>query len=220
MAYATKAEIVSELSNINEDITQADISDLMLNSSTDYINNRMKREFVVDEEDVTMLLDGNGENIVFTERIPIVSLTSVTLIKRDESEVELTLTGSDRNVWWDEQTGYLEYRPTNECAIFLDGDEYTQTYPDRPDSIRVVGRFGEVSTDLIKYIQILLVLKKLSLMDPENYSLDLVEEKIGRYEYRKGNITGVAYPYSRKGVDAYIEWLFESFGSNVCMESI
>ena len=218
MSFATKEEMVEILQEINSSITVADIPDMLVGSTADFIRSQLDFYVRTDVED-TLYIDGNGENIVFSRFIPIVSLTSITIIDEVQgTEMALTLTGDDKNVIWDGITGYIEYLNRNDV---LDEDEIL-TFPDKPDSVKLVGYFGEYPSSLVKYLQTLLVLKHFTIFNRKLYPMDLVEEKIGRYSYKVATTSSMEPINQKKGIDGYIEWLLNTLkvDSGLGMESI
>lgn len=217
LGYVTEDEIVAFMEMINEDFTISDINEMVVNAMYQVINSKM--DTVYAEQTVSLLLDGRGERFIFSTRIPMANITRIATVNLDGSETPFIINGTGKNVWWDENTGYIWTDRENE-GIEFNGD--SSPFPDRPVSVRLNATFGVVATDIVKQLQLMLILKQYSLMQPSVYASDIISEKIGRYEYKLANASNVEPSNQRKGVDGWISFLFECLPSedSFAMESI
>ena len=206
-SYVTYSEIVEFMREVNSNFGNNDINETIVGASYDYINNRLGTEF--ERESATLYLDGRGEPVIYSSKIPIDSLSSVTIIYQSGTETELTLSGTSKNCWYDPTTGRIWTDLDNEGNIEVNLE--SKIFPDRPRSVKVVGVFGTYSSALVKYVQLLLILKHYALLNPKTYAKgDMVSETIGRYSYKLDSGINTADPsMQRKGLDAYIEWYFK-----------
>jgi hypothetical protein len=165
----------------------------------------------------TFLVNGEDSPTIFSPTAPITDLTEVTIINADGTEETFNLSGSDRQVFWDHATGKITFVKNGEYfGPYNDIDvcpPYTErVFPHGCENVRLVGNFGIDVPPLAKLIQMLMMYKQLQLQQPEPYNKlgNIVEEKIGRYEYRLGvygaSNTGPGTVYS---LDAYIELLVD-----------
>jgi len=223
--YVTKAEVVTFLSDIYSAIAEADISDLMLNQSWSIIENRTELEWDINEAASTIRLNGTGENHIFVPPayLPITSLTSIIMYKSDETTTTLTLSGDERQVWWDPDTGRIEMvEPDSSLTIFLDEDDVyvVNTFVYGVNNIYVTGIFGSTVPDMVKFLQMLLILKAFTIKDPSHFKVDLMAEKMGKYEYKMGVPSSQAEKNQYKGLDGYIEFLFGIISSQMDLQAI
>ena len=209
MSYVTKAELVDFLNFVNPDhtVVVGDIDDATYNMTADFIAREIDKTYSDSER--TLYLNGEGNKHIFVPDIPIISLTSITIIKKDETTVDVVLTGSTRQVWWDTETGQIE------IITHIDGldDVFSANPSEFPIGLRnvkIVGTFVGAAPDTAKYLQMLLYLKHLCMFDKANYNLDLIMERIGRYEYRVGVPSNQALQNQYKGIDGLIEWYLAS----------
>ena len=204
-SYVTNDEIVEFMQGINPDFNENDIDATIVGGMYDFINKKIGTEYGV--EDRTYLVDGNGDYLVWSLYLPIVYLNSVTIIKENEERVDLDLHGEDRNCWYDADTGFIKS---------------SLKFPLRPDSVELRGKFGEIPSDLVKLLQLLLIYKTYTITQPSKYHGDLVEEKIGRYSYKLSDTGTYSEDNQRKGLDGYIAYLFDALGrmNNMAFEAI
>ena len=181
-SFVTKAEVVLQLKIANPSIVEADISDNLLASTAELLSSKIGDTFIADTVDTTMLVDGNDNSYIFTNRVPIASLTSVKIISSNATEKEeLIISGVNSQVWVDYSKGKIEFIRSRDIE---DGEESPIMYfPLRPSSVEIIGKFGSASTDLVKYTQILLILQALSVLNPSVYKTDLISEEIGKYKW-------------------------------------
>jgi len=211
--YVTEGEIVTFMQMINEDFELVDINELIVNAMYELINNRM--DTVYEEVEQSLLIDGRGERFIFCSKIPIVKITGISTIALTGIETSFIINGQDRNIWWDTSTGKIWTDRDDEELIEVNSE--TLSFPDRAVSVRVNGTFGTTGTELVKQLQLMLILKQYSLMQPSAYASDIISEKIGRYEYKLANASNVAPGNQRKGIDGWISFLFEQLPSEDTM---
>lgn len=165
----------------------------------------------------TFLVNGEDNPTIFSPVAPITDLTEVTIINADGTEESFTLTGSDRQVFWDHGTGKITFIKNGEFSgPFNDIDAYPfnseRVFPAGCENVRLVGNFGIDVPAIAKLIQMLMMYKQIQIQQPDPYNQigNIVEEKIGRYEYRLGVLgasnTGPGKVYS---LDAYIEMMID-----------
>lgn len=215
--YVTEQEIVDFMELINEDFTVNDISEVVVNAMYQVINSKM--DTVYDEVTKSIYVDGTGDRFIFCPQIPMKNITKIAIVELNGEEVGFIINGLNRNIWWDENTGKV-WTDREYFGIEYNGDR--APFPNRPVSVRIDGTFGTVSTELVKQLQLMLILKQYSLMQPSVYASDIISEKIGRYEYKLVNASNVEPSNQRKGVDGWIAFLFECLPSEdtLGMESI
>jgi len=213
--YISKSEVLEFLLGVNPNAVIGDITDLILNQAWSIIEKRTGRSWSYGSEVLT--LNGNGESFIFVPKVPIVSLSSIVVTKSNMETTTLTLTGSERDVWWDTETGRIQFvTPTSSTLIFYDRDDIydVNKFSKGYGNIAIVGIFGEEAPDMIKYLQTLLILKALTFQQSKNYKSDVIMEQIGKYEYRIGTPSGQAVQNQYRGLDGTIEFIF-SLISNV-----
>lgn len=208
--YTTKSAIIAFISTIQSDVTiaESDISDVMLASTTEQINYRT--DTVWEVYSGTLYVDGRGEDFVFSPITPIVTLTGVAIIAQDTTVESLILTGTSREVWWNEETGCIKRINWDESHIEVDPQEGLY-FPEGLKNIRLIGTFGRAThANILAMLQTLLVLKLLTFKYPSTLVLDLIMEKIGEYQYRVGDQATSRDPKNiKKTLDGYIEYLFD-----------
>lgn len=203
LGYVSSTEIVDFMKMINPSFALGDINELIVNSMYEFLNVKMGAPATVTQE--VQLLDGNGNSYVYVNKLPIVSIRRIALVDTDGSETALVLQGTGKNVWWDDQTGRIWISYVDEDGV----DDVAAVFGNYPNSVRVEGKFGAVSTNLAKQIQLLLILKQYALMQPKNYATDMIEEKIGRYSYKLAGASNLEMNNQRKGIDGWIAYLLE-----------
>ncbi len=206
--YASKATILELGQKLKPDLVLADISDMFLNSATQIIEVKTGKTW---DSPLTPILyiDGRGEPFVFSPITPIRTLTEVAIIAPDTTEELLDVSGSDREVWFNDITGEIK-----RISSFEDiARPYSGAcFPEGIKNIRITGTFGKVSTELpiLELLQTLLVFQMLALIFPKEFRLtDLTGEKIGEYSYTLAAMEYSVNPDNqRKTLDGYIAWLF------------
>jgi hypothetical protein len=192
--YVSKAEVVAFLKFFNKNVSSSDITDTSIGASRDIINKRTDTYWGIYEGD--LCVDGRGEKHFYAPILPIIYVGDLRYRnnKCNNDETALVPNGSLKNVWWDKDTGRFEQCPN--------------VFPEIINGITLCGKFGEEAPELIKQIQLLLILKEKSITEPATYKTDLLEEKIGRYHFKVGVPSNQAEVNQKKGIDGYIEWMF------------
>lgn len=219
-SYVNDSEITAFMQLINPSFTSGMINDIIVEGTYEHLNSLM--DGVEEQAADTLLVDGTGDRYVYASKIPIVSLSEIAVIGTDNTESAYILGGPSKNIWWDCTTGRIWTWTTEE--YYEDKIEYgyiIEPFPNRPKCVRIKGVFGTAPTDLVKHIQLLLILKQYSLLQPGTYPTDIMEERIGKYQYRFYSGT-VVEKNQRRGIDGYINWLMESLprANAIALESI
>lgn len=207
-SYLTEQEILDFFQSMNSEFVAADINTMFESTAYDVIKGKVDCEY--GEVTKSFLVDGIGTQTIWSLYVPIVAITEIAIIYSNEEETLLTLSGEDRNVWWDVDTGII----TTDSRTYVDEIEVNiaiegYKFPDRANTVRITGTFGETASELVKLLQLLLMLKSYTITQPSKYIIDLVEEKIGRYTYKLSNSGAFTAENQRKGLDGYIDWLFK-----------
>jgi len=213
--YASKSEVLGFLQKIKSDLTLADITDLVYFPPVQIINQRTDTHWEIFNG--TILMDGHGENYILIPIVPIVTITEILIEKIDETTESLDLAGTDRQVWWNTDTGVLTRINPNNIDItrgrgFFDGP----LFPRGQQNIAVTGTFGRDvghdAEDILKLLHILLVMKIMNFQFPSKFrAVDLVQERIGEYEYRIGDMQYSRLDSNQKlTLDGYINMLFDT----------
>lgn len=227
--YVTDAEIVTFMKNINSTFETVNVNQIFANASFEFMKSSMNEQFNLSAPitDSTQLLDGTGFEFVYSNLLPILSITSIKVIAPDGVKTSFVTAGTTRNIWWDTITGRIWVNSLADGAErSLDGDmlmfdpDDVDNFSKRPDSIEVIGKFGNTSTDLVKLIQLLMILKNYTMVDPMKYHPEAIEESIGKYRYRLPSLS--TNSTGKLGLDQYIDKLMaQAFTvNNVGMESI
>lgn len=182
-SYVTKAEVVAILNSYRIVVLQSDITNEMINSTRIILEKKTNKKWVF-YRNHWLYIDGRGHNVVFSPVLPIKNLHEVKLIAKDTSEDTYILTGEDRQIWWDKETGKIE-------IIHYDEEQIEKSDYDKPNvfiegirNVAIRGDFGELADDRVKLAQTFLILKRLALLKPSSYPWNVVSEKIGNYQYK------------------------------------
>lgn len=213
MPFTSKGSAVIFLRNYDPNIVEDDIPDYFVDAATEEINERSDTQWEIDTADQTFIIDGTGNRFIHVPTIPIISLTELVIINSDETEESLIVSGTNREIRFNKETGSIERFTLFEDAIEkgLDTSDIRATiFPVGNANIRIVGKFGrnEVSNTL-RLLANLIILRIMSKLNPGKFrAANLKSERIGKYAYtldsgvsggRTGNLT----------VDGYIDYLFE-----------
>ena len=215
--YETKQNILTFIQKVNNKIVLSDITDAVYNSATEMINYKTDTNWEIFSG--SQILNGTGENHVFSRIVPIVTLTNVVIIAKDETETELIVSGIDRQVWFNRDTGLIE-RISIRDDIRVTGSSTTiatsPVFPQGIENIRITGTFGRVdgsheSVATLALLQTLIVMKQMGFMFPTlARASDLIQERIGEYEYRVGDMQYSNLDKNQKlTLDGYIAHLFD-----------
>lgn len=208
MAFATPSEIAEFISGINPDFGEEDINDVVLNATTQMIQLKTGRNWIIDAGPI--YVDGRGECFVFCPIVPINELTGLFIINNDETEEEIAVDGDERQIVFNDQTG--EIRSINNSNVFETQDGFINIFPEGLKNIRIEGSFGPDIAEYpaLKLLQILLYLQKLAIQDPDKYGAsDIVSEKIGEYSYVKSQMERGDLKNQRKTLDGQINDLYD-----------
>lgn len=206
-------DIIDFFININPKFKLKDIPGFVRKASAETL--QLKTETCWESSSDTILVDGLGTDCIQSSRVPIISISEVVIIRSNEVEVSLILSGENRHVVWDYETGIFSLLSNFNAGVEFgvvttfenDGlGDTTPVWPCGLQNIRIKGVFGddETPTSLLKLIQLLLIAKSMQMVSPSVYTFDVVREKIGRYEYRlmEGNANS-----NRRTMDDYIDYL-------------
>jgi len=185
MSYTTKASALIFLQNYYSSAALTDITDYLLNASDEEINYRTDTQWSEDTEDQTITMDGNAERFIQVPIRPIISITSITIISMDEDETSLDLSGTNREVRWNDETGMIERIDVTENSLIeRDWDEQEgAVFPEGIGNIQIVGKFGRAAPSMLELIANLIILRYMTQIDAENYKTDLISETMGKYKY-------------------------------------
>jgi hypothetical protein len=180
--YASKAEIAAILTSMGMTVVEADVSDNILYSSKLRLDDLTGTSWGASDQ--TIYIDGKGHKSVMCPNIPINTLTSVTVIAKNEDETSYDLSGDDRQIWWDGETGLIQVIKWDRADIAVSTPSEFTVFPVGVKNVKIVGNFGRAVTELVKLAQALLAFKQFSILNPETYPSNLVMEKIGNYQYK------------------------------------
>jgi len=214
--YLSDDDIAQFFCMINPNFTSDQIPDYIRQSSAEWLAFKTNTAWV--ECNQTFLLSGDGTACVELPRVPIVELTSITIIKHDDTTFDLTLTGTEKQIQYACDTGVIKLiKPihlddsgsliSTDCVdteLFNTSVQSSLRFPTGVNNIKIVGVFGSKPLALLKLLQLLNMGKTMQLLQPEQYAFGKVSEQIGRYRYSLGVSTGDNKVLS---YDGYIETL-------------
>lgn len=207
MAIVTDNELVEwvQFTTGSTTFVVADINRAIQRGVDDFIER--KTGVIYDSSTRTIVMNGNGERYLYLDERPIVELDEVKIIKKDLEEVTLVLTGTDRELWFDAETGKLE------IIKHVDGldDLFSVTaskFLEGLSNIEITGKFVGTVDPLAKLVSLLLYSKQTQIFATGQEKFDLMEEKIGRYAYKVGVPSNQSDQNQYKGLDGLIEWYF------------
>jgi len=214
--YATKADVVAFVNSsldVSDQICESDIADYEMLLAQEIINNRTDTYWEITSSPTTLYLDGKGFTEIVCTLVPITSLTSISIIAIDGTETALVLTGINKNCVYDPDTGIIRRTYTNNEEFQMDSDDRGAIFPEGIGNVKIVGTFGGVrsSTNILKMLQIMLVIQLLGKKMPSIVTSDIFMEKIGEYEYR---MSDKLYSVENKDnkrltLEGYINYLFD-----------
>jgi len=215
--YTTKLEVVTYLNSLKSagetQLVETDIPDSAFNGAGSIVDEKTGSRFAVFAGD--LYVDGDGQNYIICPRVPIITLTGVTIINPDTSTEALVVSGTSRNIWFNEATGLIK-----RIAITVDRIEYGQehvdcVFPFGVKNIKMTGTFGGTSADVLALLQILETTRILGFFMDFIKKTNLIEEQIGEYRYKLGDMqTGKDPNNARKTLDGYIEYLYNCLPQN------
>lgn len=211
MSYVTAEDMVVFLRDLFPAIQESDITSILFSASFDEINQRSETTWQVTS--VNQLADGRGSSVIFCPIVPIQTLTAVIIIAKDETEESLIISGTDRQIWFDNETGKIEII-LGSTGIEVSGNEESpfktsRVFPKGVRNIRMEGTFGRTTVPAtVSFLQMLIILKYLSFQHPTRYAVDLIQEKIGRYSKAFGVPANQAVQNQKRGIDGMIEYLY------------
>lgn len=210
--YASKATIVSLLSQINPSVpfTESDLPDIVWHGSADIIDAKADTSFNAFTGD--LYVDGQAENFIFCPRVPILTLTALKRINTDTTTVSYVVSGTSREVWFNEETGLIQLINDEETGIEYGPPATSPVFPRGVKNIKITGSFGDTSvTNILYLLQSLLCLQALNKLGYEKFSkLDMLEEAIGEYRYKIQDSQYAKDAANQKlTLEGYIDYLFK-----------
>jgi len=213
MAFTSKGSVFVFLLGYNPNVVLDDIPDYFITAAEQEINNRTDTQWEIDSSDVTILLDGSGTKFIHVNTVPIVSLTEVVLIFFDETEESLDISGANRNIRFNVETGVIERIQSSNNTLIERGDDPLRgsVFLEGTANVRIVGKFGRSATDvedILRLIANLSILRMMTFKDPSKFKANIIKEKIGKYDYMigaKGRATG---DNEILNLDGYINYLY------------
>lgn len=214
--FVTDDQIQEFFTIVNPKFTIDNLPDFVRASSYEEILQRTDNEWTVDDSEVTIYADGTKSKQLFLDKdqLPITSISEIIIIAKDltETEVIVDQTDSDRQVWWDPNTGLIEFIETCENNIEKCFDpidwQVANIWPKGLRNIKITGKFGRnTPANILSMIQLYVMLRHMSKLKPREYaSGDVVMEKIGRYQYE---LAGKSSGGTEKiGIDGMIDYLY------------
>lgn len=210
MSFTSKGSAIVILKNYKPTAVEADIPDYFITAADQEINQRSDTQWEIDIVDRTFLINGTGERHIHVPTVPIVSLTSVSIIHNDETETSLAVSGAKREVRFNAETGQI-VRVRSENDIFVDDDDEfnTSRFVEGVENIKVVGKFGrDEVADLLRLLANMIILRNMGRLDPNNYKVNLISEKIGKYQYTSAHIDRATKGNEPLTLDGFINYLF------------
>lgn len=206
--YVTKQAVVDFAVSLKTDLTVADITDAMLTATTQMINKETDTYWQVYAGD--LYVDGRGEDFIFSPIVPIVTLTAVKIIDIDTTEESLTVSGTDREVWFNEETGLIKRIDYYGSTDIQRDPDPGALFPEGVKNIKITGTFGRATyAELLAMLQTMLIIQMLRFKYPSEFNTDLISERIGEYEWRASEMQYSKDPKnSKKTLDGYISYLY------------
>jgi hypothetical protein len=208
-SFATAQEIATYIGAIDSTFILSSVSSIILDATTRLIQQKTEKTWSINYG--PLYLDGRGEDFIFSPVTPIASLTGVFIIAPDLSEDSLTVSGVDRQVWFNEETGEIKFIDADVFDIVRDsvGSRFTKGIK----NIRIEGVFGvdASSAPTLKLLQCLLYLQLLGLQNSEFLVGDIKSEKIGEYSYQLSDMEKSGNPKNqKKTLEGWINDLIDS----------
>jgi len=211
--YETRANILTFLQKVKSDLVLADITDTVYNASTEMINNKTDTYWEIFAGD--LYINGEGTDRFFSPVVPIVTLTNVQLIFRDGTTEDLITSGVDKQVWFNDETGEIARIDKYGMDDITRDPDPGPRFPEGLKNIKITGTFGRDasnhdSLNILKLLQTLLVMKIMNFQFPSDFrQVDLIQERIGEYEYRIGDMqTSKVGKNQKMTLEGYIDYLF------------
>lgn len=182
--FLNDGDITEFFNKVKPGFVLSEIPDYVRNSAYQEILLRTDRKWEV--RNATQLLNGRGDKWIFSRIVPIVSVSSMKIIKKDLEEIELVVdqTDDERQVRFDKKTGAIELI---RGISGIETDSITK-FPKGLENVELIGIFGPSSNeevnDILRLLQLLIMLRNMSSLDPTNYKTGIVQEKISRYSYK------------------------------------
>ena len=171
------------LSSFGITITTADINNITLEAARETLEDRAGTTWEC-RENATLYVDGRGHRVVFCPMVPIEELDEVAVIAKDTSVTTYELTGEDRQVWWDRNTGKIEiikWDPDQNIAV-SSPSQWTY-FTEGVRNVRIKGVFGKEPSSKVKLAQALIVYEILNRMNASKFPGDIKSERMGNYRY-------------------------------------
>jgi len=220
--FLTDDQITEFFRLIKSSFVIGDIPTFVRAGAYEEITQRTETDWVADTEDATIYLDGRGDKFLYVpeEYLPILSMTSLTIINHEltETSVICDQTDDERQVAYDPYTGKIEViEPLSGIEYGLDSDY--GFFPAGVRNIRVVGKFGQSTpANILSLLQLMLMLRYMSRLQPKDYAGgDMRSERIGKYAYE---LFGVGSESKRLTMDDMINHLFDLLPFSIRYDSI
>lgn len=213
--YASKVEALAFINELVDGtiLTSTDITDAEMDMAKEIINNKTDTYWEVTTSG-SLYLDGTGKDHVFSTIVPIVTLTKCEIIALDDTVESLVVSGSTKEIIYDPNTGLIKRVVVSEDDwLMKDTDDESVFFPYGIRNVKITGTFGKDSDsiNILKQLQILLVLQLMQKKFVGKLNPDLVMEKIGEYEYRVSEMQYAKDPKNTKlTLEGYIDFLFRS----------
>jgi len=190
-------------------LVEANIPDSAFNAAGQIIDSRTSSRFAT--YDGKLYVDGMGDPSIICPRVPIIKLDALKIINIDTSTTALVLSGTSRNVWYNEATGLIKRISLYAESIEYGQDNIESVFPVGVKNVEIDGEFGGTCAHTLALLQILETARILGFFMDFIKKTNLIEEQIGEYRYKIGDMqTGKDPNNARKTIDGYIEYLYQS----------
>lgn len=212
--YATATEIYNFLVQIKPTLQLSEITDSLITLATQIINQRADATW--DLFIGNLYLDGKNEDWIMCPKIPIQAITALTIISIDGTEESITISGTDKQVEINNETGEIRAFDLTETEKVVRDQDRFWLFPKGLQNIRITGTFGVdaggSASEILKMLTIMLVMQNLRFKDPESFrQMDLVSETIGEYKWQVGDMQYSSNLKNQKlTLEGYIDYLFNS----------
>ena len=205
--FVSRQFIVDEVNAVNPGtLTLANITTSMIKRASQELIERTGYDWIVKGPGYVMKLDGEGNDWIFTKIKPILGITNLKIYNSDRSEyedVDEDDIGDKFDIDYD--TGYIQTVKSTDwtvaAAVFLEGVQ----------NVEITGSFGVdgASHEMIKDITMLMVMRRLQMLNPTDFQFDIIRERLGKYEYQTST-SGVSKANEKLSVDGLINLLIDN----------